>query len=195
MAMRNSAEEGSGGAGQESSGNAGRAAGGASGSGGGAKKRAPQKTAAKKTTRKSTAKEGAGDTAAPRKGAGRIGAAAAAAIGSRRRGGKSPDLTRDLRDFASGRPDGWDHDDWEAFLDHLRGRGHDTSNADAIGLALERERLALALQKVEGIGPQRIRALTDRFITLWSLRNAEVEDIASAASIRRDLAERIKASV
>lgn len=108
---------------------------------------------------------------------------------------RSPDLTRDLRDFASGRPQGWDHDDWESFLGHLRNRGHDTSNADAIGLALERERLALALQQVEGVGPQRVKALTDRFTTVWSLRNAEVEEIASAAKIRRDLAERIKSSV
>lgn len=108
---------------------------------------------------------------------------------------KRPDLTKDLRDFASGRPQGWSHEDWENFLEHLRARGHDTSNADAIGLALERERLALALEKVEGVGPQRVKALADRFVTLWSLRNADVEEIASTAKIRRDLAERIKASV
>jgi hypothetical protein len=109
--------------------------------------------------------------------------------------GKRPDLTRDLRDFAAARPQGWEHGDWESFLGYLGERGHDTSNADAIGLALERERLALALQRVEGVGPQRVRALTDRFVTVWNMRNADVEEIAAIAKIRRDLAERIKTSV
>jgi hypothetical protein len=144
----------------------------------GAKRAPARKAPAKKAPGKAPAKKSSGEGSGARKGA-----------------GKSPDLTRDLRDFASGRPNGWDHSDWESFLEHLRGRGHDTSNADAIGLSLERERLALALGKVEGVGPQRVRALADRFTTLWSLRNAEVEEIASAANIRRDLAERIKASV
>jgi hypothetical protein len=120
---------------------------------------------------------------------------AAKKTASRLTSAKSPDLTRDLRDFAAARPQGWEHDDWESFLGHLRNRGHDTSNADAIGLALERERLALALQQIQGVGPQRVKSLTDRFTTVWNVRNADVEEIASAARIRRDLAERIKTSV
>lgn len=106
-----------------------------------------------------------------------------------------PDITSELRDFAAARPQGWNHEDWQTFLGFLGERGHDTSNADAIGLALERERLALALSQVEGVGPRRLQALVDRFVTIWSLRNAEVEEIAATAKIRRDLAERIKASV
>jgi hypothetical protein len=105
------------------------------------------------------------------------------------------DLGNDLRDFAAGRPQGWNHEDWETFLGFLSERGHDTSNADAIGLALERERLALALSQVEGVGPRRMEALVDRFVTIWSLRNADVEEIAATARIRRDLAERIKTAV
>jgi hypothetical protein len=108
---------------------------------------------------------------------------------------RSPDLRKDLRDFASARPEGWNHEDWQSFLEHLRTRGHDTSNADAIGLSLERERLAMALERVDGVGPQRVRALADRFVTLWSFRNADVEEIAATANIRRDLAERIKEEV
>ncbi|CAN5664595.1 hypothetical protein BH23GEM8_BH23GEM8_07030 [soil metagenome] len=110
-------------------------------------------------------------------------------------GGKAPDLKKHLKDFASGRPQGWTHDDWESFLGHLRTQGHDTSNADAIGLALERERLSLALQQVEGLGPRRIKNLAERFTTVWSLRHADVEAIAEVANVRRDLAERIKSSV
>jgi hypothetical protein len=108
---------------------------------------------------------------------------------------KAPDLTKDLRDFASGRPQGWSHDDWESFLGHLSRRGHDTSNADAIGLALERERLALALQQVDGLKSQQVKAIANRFATLWSLRNAEVEEIEAAGKIPREMAERIKRSV
>lgn len=115
--------------------------------------------------------------------------------GASRTRSSKPDITRDLRDFASGRPQGWNHEDWKAFLEYLTNRGHDTSNADAIGLALERERLAMALQHVEGVGPRRTKALVDRFVTIWSLRNADVEEIASVASVRRDLAERIKTAV
>lgn len=121
--------------------------------------------------------------------------AAANVTAGKRSASRSPDLRKDLRDFASGRPQGWNHEDWQAFLEHLRGRGHDTSNSDAIGLALERERLALSLEKIEGVGPQRVKSLADRFTTIWSLRNADVEEIAAAANIRRDLAERIKSSV
>jgi hypothetical protein len=147
--------------------------------------RAPtKKTAVKQPAKKAPAKK-----ATTGKPAGGMSSAAS------RSGGKSPDLKKHLKDFASGRPQGWTHDDWESFLGHLRTQGHDTSNADAIGLALERERLSLALQKVEGLGQRRIKNLADRFTTVWTLRHADVEDIAQVANVRRDLAERIKSSV
>ena len=143
-------------------------------------------------TSKKGSQDGSSAKTTPRKAAKKVAAAVRKATGGR---SKAPDLRKDLRDFASGRPQGWNHEDWQAFLEHLRTRGHDTSNADAIGLALERERLALALEKVEGVGPQRVRALADRFVTIWSFRNADVEEIAATAKVRRDMAERIRSSV
>ena len=105
------------------------------------------------------------------------------------------DLRADLRDFAAGRPQGWGHDDWLNFLESLRGRGHDVRDHDAIGIALEKERLDVALSQVKGIGAQRRQALVDRFGTLWALRNADVDEIARLANIPRNVAERVKADL
>jgi hypothetical protein len=95
---------------------------------------------------------------------------------------------RELRDFASARPQGWGHEDWINFLESLQGRGYDIQDRDAIGVALERERLDLALSSVKGLGPQRRRALVERFGHVWTLRNANPAEIAEAARIPVDLA-------
>lgn len=100
-------------------------------------------------------------------------------------------LRLDLRAFAQARPAGWGHDDWLSFLDVLRERGHDTSDPESIGLQLERERLAVVLAEVQGLGPKRVEALVTRFDTLWSLRQASVDDVAAVQGIPRSLAERI----
>jgi hypothetical protein len=163
----------------------GKTAGKRSAGAGSATGRAPaKKVAEKQPPKKAPAKKAAGGKAA-----------GGTSSTPRKSGGKAPDLKKHLKDFASGRPQGWTHDDWESFLGHLQTQGHDTSNADAIGLALERERLSLALQQVDGLGPRRIKNLADRFTTVWSLRHADVEAIAEVANVRRDLAERIKSSV
>lgn len=102
------------------------------------------------------------------------------------------DLRADLRAFASGRPEGWNHHDWLSFLDHLRERGHETSDADAIGLALERERLAVLLERVPGMGPRRVQALVERYDTIWSLSRADVDELASVPGMNRALAEKLR---
>lgn len=102
------------------------------------------------------------------------------------------DLRADLRAFAAGRPQGWDHKDWLAFLEHLRERGHETSDADAIGKALERERLAVVLETVQGMGPKRVDSLVERFQTLWSLRHASVDAIATTPGMNLSLAEKVR---
>lgn len=102
------------------------------------------------------------------------------------------DLRADLRAFASGRPQGWDHKDWLAFLEHLRERGHETSDAEAIGKALERERLAVVLETVQGMGPRRVDSLVERFQTLWSLRHASVDQIATTPGMNLSLAEKVR---
>jgi hypothetical protein len=108
---------------------------------------------------------------------------------------KKPNLKADLREFASARPQGWGHEDWISFLESLQSRGHNVQDRDAIGLALEKERLDLALSGIKGItGPKR-KALIERFGTTWTLRNASVDDIASAAGIDRTQAERLKSEL
>lgn len=101
------------------------------------------------------------------------------------------DLRRDLRDFASARPEGWNHEDWLVFLESLRDRGHNVNDRDAIGLALERERLDLALCGIRGVGPRRRNALVEHFGTIWKLRNAEITDIVRIGSVPGAVAERI----
>lgn len=114
----------------------------------------------------------------------------------RRKAVKETDrLREDLRDFASARPSGWGHEDWLAFLDSLKERGHDTSEPDAIGRKLERERLAVVLSTVPGLGPKRVETLVERFETLWSMRHAGVDEVASAPGIPRSLAEKVVAEL
>jgi hypothetical protein len=105
------------------------------------------------------------------------------------------DLRSDLREFISSRPEGWSHDDWTGLLGRLGERGHDVSNPDQVGMALERERLASVLERVEGLEGHQVEALTDRFQTLWSFRHASTDDVASTAGIDPGLAERAKQSV
>jgi hypothetical protein len=104
-------------------------------------------------------------------------------------------LQDDLRAFAAARPSGWDHADWLTFLDTLKERGHDTSVPERIGLELERERLAVVLAGIPGVGPRRVDALVRRFDTLWSARQASVDEIATVPGIPRALAERVGAAV
>jgi hypothetical protein len=135
-----------------------------------------------------------GPAAAAEKGAGgaRKQAGTARAGGSRM--AKQPDLKADLRDFASARPSGWGHDDWLGFLDHLRSRGHDTSDDQEVGRQLEAERLAVVLERVDGLGPKRVQALVSRFGTLWSLREAGVDEL-TRAGLPRAQAEKVSQAV
>jgi hypothetical protein len=100
-----------------------------------------------------------------------------------------------VRGFVSGRPQGWNHDEWLGFLEDLRSRGHNVEDRDSIGSMLERERLAQALAKVPGIGAQRVQAIAERFGNLWRLKDAGAEELAREANIPRPLAERIADSV
>jgi hypothetical protein len=105
---------------------------------------------------------------------------------------KGPDLREDLRAFVQARPAGWDHGDWISFVDHLRERGHDTSDPDSIGLLLERERLAARLAGVQGMGPRRIQAVVERYDTIWSAHQADVDEIATLPGMNRSLAEKVR---
>jgi hypothetical protein len=111
---------------------------------------------------------------------------------ARRRREKEVDqLQADLRAFAIARPAGWNHDDWTNFLGHLAERGHDVSDHGSIGIRLERERLAVALEAIEGLGPKRVHALVERFQTLWSMRHADAGAVQTVPGMTRPLAERV----
>ncbi|HEU4557681.1 MAG TPA: helix-hairpin-helix domain-containing protein [Longimicrobium sp.] len=105
---------------------------------------------------------------------------------------KGPDLKEDLRAFVQAQPSGWGHEDWISFLDHLRERGHDTSDPEAVGLLLERERLAAVLERVQGMGPRRIQAVVDRYDTIWSAHHADVDELATLPGMNRALAEKLR---
>jgi hypothetical protein len=101
------------------------------------------------------------------------------------------DLKSDLREFAKGRPHGWNHDEWLGFIEHLRGKGHNINDQEAIGSMLERERIGVLLEKVPGLGAQRIRSLSEAFGNVWRLREADVDQIARTAKLPRDVAQRV----
>ncbi len=105
------------------------------------------------------------------------------------------DLDSDLRTFAANHPDGWDHQGWTDLLDDLRSKGHDTSDTDGIGKALERERITASLQGVPGVGPARVRKLADHFGSFWNLKHADADQISGAAGIPRSVAERVARQV
>ena len=105
---------------------------------------------------------------------------------------RGPDLRADLRAFVTARPAGWGHEDWIAFLDHLRERGHDTTDSEAIGMLLEGERLGATLEAVAGMGARRVQAVVDRFHTLWSASHADVDALAELPGMNRALAEKVR---
>ena len=104
---------------------------------------------------------------------------------------EKPDLQSTLRQFASEHPDGWSHDQWLDLLHRIDEQGYDTGDTNAVGRSLERERLRVKLEGISGMGPRRVDALVDRFETLWSLRQANAEQIAELPSVPRNIAERV----
>lgn len=98
-----------------------------------------------------------------------------------------------LRAFVDSHPGGWDHDAWLGLLTDLSGSGHDIDDTEAIGRALERERVRAVLEGagVKGLGPKRRDALIEHFGSLWALRHASADEIAEVPRVHRDLAEAI----
>jgi len=96
-----------------------------------------------------------------------------------------------LRDFVSGHRQGWTHHDWLGLLAQLTDAGVDTSDPDAIGTALEQERVLAYLEAldVKGLGPKRREAVAARFPRMWDLERASVEELAEIPSFHADLAQ------
>lgn len=151
-------------------------------------KRAP----AKGTAGAAGAGEGGGGQGAAKGAAKRTSKGATKSAGG---GGGKPDLRKDLRQFITDNPQGWGHEQWEGLLSQLGERGHDTSNPAQIGMQLERERLSARLEGIEGLSQQRARSVAERFGTLYSLRNASVDEIAQETNLSREVAERVKSQL
>ena len=118
----------------------------------------------------------------------------AAGAGARGRSGEGK-LEKDLREFVQAHPGGWGHNEWIGLVNLLRDRGHDTSDTDAIGMALERERLKLVLERVPGLGPQRVNTIADRYPRLWNLMQANAEEIATVTNLPKAVAEKVRDAV
>lgn len=105
---------------------------------------------------------------------------------------QGPDLRADLRAFAAARPEGWGHEDWLSFLDHLRTRGHETGDDAQVGRLLERERLGVLLERIPGMGPRRVQAVVERFETAYSAGRSDVDELAALPGMNRALAEKVR---
>lgn len=169
-------------------------AGGAAKKPAGAKATAGKATGAKATASKTTAR--AGSKTKPGNGAGArttpSGRGARAAKQGDSDSTASPALRKDLREFVQNHPGGWGHNEWIGLVNLLRDRGHDTSDTDRIGLALERERLTLVLERVPGLGARRVQAVADRYPRIWNVMQAGAEELAAAANLPKAVAKRIK---
>jgi len=180
----------------------GRGAQAGAGRGTGAKAKAPSRTgsgsatgstsgAAKPTGAKAGSK--AGEKSGTKSGGSRGGSGA----GASKRGGSEGGLQGELRSFVTAHPHGWNHEDWHGLLGRLQQGGHDVSDHSRIGMELEKERLVQTLEqkKVQGLGPSKIRSIADRFGTVWSLRHASVDEIASVKGLKREQADAVHAAV
>ena len=141
------------------------------------------------------AKSGGAKSGGAKSGGAKSGGSAGGSRGGRGASGSGTDLHADVRSFASTRPEGWNHEEWLGFLEDLRSRGHNIEDRDAIGSMLERERIGIALEKVPGLGPQRIRSIADRYGNLWRLKDVSAEELAREVNIPRPLAERVVESI
>lgn len=169
----------------------------------------PEKTgtgrAARPTTGKAGAKSDGRKRAAAAKPDGRKRAAGAKSEGRSRTSTRKPTaearvaaeagLRKDLREFVQANPGGWGHNEWIGLVNLLKDRGHDTSDTDAVGMALERERLTIVLEGVPGLGPRRVKAIADRYPRVWNVMQAGAEEIAMAANLPRAVAQRVKDAI
>ena len=100
-------------------------------------------------------------------------------------------LDSEVQAFVDQHPDGWSHMDWDAFLAGLSAKHVDVSDTDQIGARLEAERLrrVLLTSGVDGLGRRRVDAIVEKFGSVWNLRQADPEQVASIPTIPRRIAE------
>lgn len=104
---------------------------------------------------------------------------------------------REIRAFVQDHREGWNHDEWVGFIRHLDQDGHDVSDPDRIGLALEQERLRQTLKTagVKGLGPKRIESVAAEFGSLYELRQADENQIAQKTGLPHKIAQELASSL
>ena len=106
-------------------------------------------------------------------------------------------LSGEIRSFVHDHRNGWGHDQWLSLLHHLGEEGHDVSNPDAIGLALEKELIRQTLKtcRVKGLGPKRIESVANAFGTLHDLRQVSGPELAHRIGIPSKVAQELVESL
>jgi hypothetical protein len=106
---------------------------------------------------------------------------------------KTNGLSHHIQYFLVDHRDGWNHDDWLAFLHRLEEAGEDTSDPESIGAAMERAHLQTTLEHLDisGLGPKRIEALTNTYGSLGQLQRTASVHIADETRIPVALATRV----
>ena len=104
-------------------------------------------------------------------------------------------VSKDIQAFVQQHMDGWNHDEWMGFIHHLGEAGHDVSDLDGIGLALEQERLRCTLKTwgIKGLGPKRIEAITHSYASLENMRGTDGPGIADRTGLPKQIANEVAA--
>jgi len=112
-------------------------------------------------------------------------------------GRNGEELVAELRAFVTDHPDGWDHGAWEGLLHELGSKGISTTDREAIGRRLEKERLALTLETldVKGLGPRRREAIVTSYERVWELKQAAADELAQLPAFTSKIAEDLAAAL
>ena len=99
-----------------------------------------------------------------------------------------------LRSFVHENQGNWDHDGWLGLLRQLEESGHDLADPDAIGAALERERLDWSLAKIRGLDEGLRATLVDRYGRIWELERASSHELQGIPGMTADLVRQVNAA-
>lgn len=104
-------------------------------------------------------------------------------------------MSTDIQAFVRDNMEGWNHDEWMGFIQHLGESGYDVSDQDGIGLTLEQERLRSLLRNwgVKGLGPKRIEALTYAYASLENMKGTDGPGIAERTGLPKQVAKEVAA--
>jgi hypothetical protein len=102
-------------------------------------------------------------------------------------------FSREVRAFVHAHRDGWNHNEWLGFIDHLRVLGCESPDLDQVGLTLEKERIRALLSNsgIRGLGPKRIEAIAEEFSSWNQLLEADPSDLSSRTGVPFGIAREV----